>query len=35
MKKKDIQINDHKKVFQDIYEKNKWHGGGSGYLVIE
>ena len=31
MKKKDTQINDSKKIFQDIYEKNKWHGGGSGY----
>jgi hypothetical protein len=31
MKKKDTQIDNPKKVFQDIYDKHKWHGGGSGY----
>lgn len=26
-----IENNNNKKVFNEIYEKNKWYGGGSGY----
>ena len=31
MKNEIQQFKNHQKIFEDIYAKNTWHGGGSGY----
>lgn len=31
MKNKNHQFKSHQEVFENIYNKNSWHGGGSGY----